>query len=44
MTSRQGLSRRTHFLLTEYYRFFKYKVFLQLAVLNYDILHVNDIN
>ncbi len=42
MTSRQGPSRRTRFLLTEYYRFFKYKVFLQLAVLNYDILHVND--
>ncbi len=37
LASRQGLSRRTHFLLSEYCSFFfKYKLFLQLAVLNYD--------
>ncbi len=36
LASRQGLSRRTHFLLSELAGFLKYKLFLQLAVLNYD--------
>ncbi len=34
LASRQGLSRRTHFFLSEY--FFKCKLFLQLVVLNCD--------
>ncbi len=36
LASLQGLSRHTHFLLSEYCRFFKCKLFLRLSVLNYD--------